>query len=309
MLEPVVDISGVKFGYRTGPRLFHAISMQIHSGSVVGLLGRNGAGKTSLLKIAAGALFPQAGTATLFGHPAAHRDPRGLARMFFVPEQIQVPPLTVARFLETTGGYYPRFDSDQLQECLARFEICPGMDVDHGADLRDISSGQQKKIMLALAFAAGADLVILDEPTNGLDIPAKQVFRDLVERSRRDGCAVVISTHQVRDVENTIDRVVILEGGEILFHAPVASVAKVLGTASFESRDAALEAGALAVQSGPAGDARALIPVVPHGAAPGTDAAADTAAYGTATAPELELLFQAAVSRPGELRELCGVES
>lgn len=257
---------------------------------MTGLLGRNGAGKTTLLKLAMGVLFAPGGSVDLFGTPAAERLPETLSRTAFVPEQFRVPPLAVRQYVELHGGYYPRFEEDLMYHCLDRFAL------DRTAALPELSFGQQKKVLLAFALASGAELVILDEPTNGLDIPAKQVFRSFVRDAVEQGRTVVISTHQVRDVEHLVERVVILEEGAVLFQATLDAITAVLRVARFETSREAEAANALASDVGP-GYVRALVPR--------ERAKSPLSEEGSAGGVDLELLFQAAIERPKELLEAC----
>ncbi len=144
-----------------GRPLFEDLSFSVEPGGVIGLLGKNGAGKTSLLKIASGLLFAQGGVADLFGKPAPRRDPAVLSRIAYVPEQFEVPPIPLRDYVAYHAAYYPRFDHELMERYLQRFEIT-------GNDkLTELSFGQQKKVLLSFALAGMAELVILDEPTNG----------------------------------------------------------------------------------------------------------------------------------------------
>lgn len=282
----MLEMDGVRFGYRR-ERLFESLDFQVKPGGIVGLLGKNGAGKTTLLKLGAGLLFPQAGGISLFGADPARRRPEVLARIAYVPEQFEVPSMRLRDFMKTGSAYYPAFSTERFEEHLTRFEVS-------GNDrLPQLSHGQQKKVLICFALATGAELVILDEPTNGLDIPSKQVFRRLAAEAAGDERALIISTHQVRDVENLIDPVVVLEGGRVVFSEAMGVVQDGVTMRRFESELEAERAGALAMQA-QLGSAVAL---VPHGVEGGEVAG---------SAIDLELLFEAAVRRPQELAAACG---
>jgi ABC-2 type transport system ATP-binding protein len=286
--DPVMSqLAGVQFRYPGKAPLFSDLEYTINPGGVVGLLGRNGAGKTSLLKLVAGVLFPTGGSARLFGYPTTARKAAALARVVFIPEQFEVSAVRLKDFIDIQRGYYPRFDEQVAERILQRFEVS-GND-----SLGELSYGQQKKVLIATALASGAELVILDEPTNGLDIPAKQVFRRVVAESVDEHRTVIISTHQVRDVANLIDPVVVLEGGRIVLDRPMAEIVAALNMRRFPSEVAAEQAGALAVES-QLGNAIALMP---RSAVGGED---------MGDAIDLELLFQGAISRGTELHALCG---
>lgn len=284
----MMHLEKVSFAYPGSSPLFESLDFTVEPGTAVGLLGRNGAGKTTLLKLGTGVLFPREGVALLFGRSAAERHPRGLERVAYVPEQIEVPSISVARYLEFQRGYYPRFDRSMAKICLERFEL------DEGARLRELSFGQQKKVLLSSAFAGGADLMILDEPTNGLDIPAKEVFRTLVTEATEAGRSLVVSTHQVKDVESVIDPVVILEGGRVIFQADAGTIMERLTVRRIELSDPEDKetpmAGVLA-GARHRGYSCGLFP------------------RSTSDLPgeiDLELLFHAALTNAEELNRICG---
>lgn len=283
----MIDMKGVRFGYPRQNALFAALDFSVQPGGIVGLLGKNGAGKTTLLKLGAGLLFPQAGDAMLFGEVAACRNPSVLARIAYIPEQFEVPSVRMRTYVRGLAHYYPRFDDALFERYLQRFEITGN------ARLNELSYGQQKKVLLSFALATGAELVVLDEPTNGLDIPSKQVFRQIAAEAADDARALIISTHQVRDVENLIDPIVILDEGRVVFEASLAAVQDGLQMRRFDSELAAEQAGALAL------DTRlgASVAIVPRTATAGESMGSDI---------DLELLFQAAITHPDRAAAACG---
>ena len=281
----LATLRGVTFAYPGRAPLFDGIDWTIKPGGVYGLLGKNGAGKTTLLKLTTGVLFPHGGTATLFGHDAWKRNPHALEQVYMVSEQFAVPRISVREFMYFHGGYYTAFDKTRMLDYLQRFEV------DAGAKLHQLSFGQQKKTVLAFALACGASLVVFDEPTNGLDIPSKQVFRRLLAEAAGEDRAFIISTHQVRDVEHLIDPVVILDNGRVVFDAAMERIEQSLCIERVRDEQRAREAGALAVQHH-LGEAVALMPRTGQPATHGID---------------LELLFEAAVTHPERLREACEV--
>ena len=282
----MVTMSEVRFGYRRQAPLFDALDFSVKPGGIVGLLGKNGAGKTTLLKLGTGLLFPHGGQAFLFGSPAEQRRPEVLARVAYVPEQFDVPGQRLREYVSGLSAYYPAFNAQAMDRYLERFEIY------ENRRLTQMSFGQQKKVLLSFALATGAELVVLDEPTNGLDIPSKQVFRQVVAEAADDQRALVISTHQVRDVESLIDPIVILDGGTVVFEASLEAIQNGVSMRRFESSQAAKTAGALAEQS-QLGSTVALVPDTDLGEPLGSEI-------------DLELLFQAAVTQGPELRRVCG---
>lgn len=284
----MVEMRQIRFAYRRRRPLFDALDFSVSPGGVVGLLGKNGAGKTTLLKIGAGLLFPAGGTAHLFGVAAHRRRPEMLARIAYIPEQFEVPAQQLSQYVAYEGAYYPQFDRALMDEYLRRFEVS-------GDDkLSQLSHGQQKKVLLSFALATKAELVILDEPTNGLDIPSKQVFRQLVAEAADDQRAVVISTHQVRDVENLIDPIVVLDGGAVVFRSGLATIQENVAMRRFDSEEEAVGAGGLAFETR-LGSTVALVPRSSDG---GGESMGDDI--------DIELLFQAATTQSTRLRELCG---
>lgn len=285
----MIDMRQIRFGYRRKAPLFEALDFSVQPGGVVGLLGKNGAGKTSLLKIGAGLLFPSAGRAELFGIPASARAPEVLARIVYIPEQFEVPSERLKEYVDFHQGYYPEFDRELMEGYLQRFEITGN------ERLNQLSFGQQKKVLLSFALATMAELVILDEPTNGLDIPSKQVFRQLIAEAADDQRAVVISTHQVRDVENLIDPIVILDEGRIVFESGMGTIQESVTMRRFPSESEAVNAGALAWDTR-LGSSVALVPRR-GGVATGEPLGDDI---------DIELLFQAAITHSEQLSSLCG---
>ena len=203
------------FGYGTQP-LFVDTEFTLAPGNIYGLLGLNGAGKSTLLRLMTGLLFPKAGRLRALGHDPARRDPSFLADIFMLPEELNVPGITGEQYVAIRAPFYPRFDRAHLEHCLQAFEI-PG-----DKRLTKLSHGQQKKFLLSFGLACEASLLLLDEPTNGLDIPSKGTFRRLVAEALSDTQILVVSTHQVRDVESLIDLIVILHEGRVLLNCSVA---------------------------------------------------------------------------------------
>lgn len=212
-MDPVIRIEGLSFGYTKNTPLFQDLSLCLYPGQVAGLLGENGAGKTSLLKLIAGELFPDEGMVEVFGIPADRRDPEVLGQLYFLAEELPSYSVVAETYARTTGVFYPGYHHDVL------LELCDQLEVDVSQKLTQLSYGQQKKFFLAFALATGVPLLLLDEPTNGLDIPSKRQVRRLIPRYAAEGRTFLISTHQVRDLEHLIDPVIILHKGRVVLHA------------------------------------------------------------------------------------------
>ena len=230
----MIQIESMTFGYGKGPlkegalfkgALFEGLDLRLETGTVYGLLGLNGAGKTSLLKLIAGALKPQSGSIRVFGQEPSKREAAFLADTFFVPEDPALPAVKPADWLERYAVFRPAFDRAGFAELSREFSL------EEDKILTKYSYGQRKKFALAAALSSGARLILLDEPTNGLDIPSKSQFRRALAASADSDRVVVVSTHQVRDLERVIDPAVILHGGRIIFTLGSGLMAERLGSA------------------------------------------------------------------------------
>ena len=213
----MLEASQLRFGYGIEP-LFLDTNLTLAPGHIYGLLGLNGAGKSTLLKLMTGLLFPDAGRISACGHEPARRAPGFLSRVFVLPEELNVPAVTGSEFVAVRSPFYPDFDRSRMGRLCEEFEI------PEGRKLTALSHGQQKKFLLSFGLACNASLVLLDEPTNGLDIPSKGLFRRLVAEALTEERTILVSTHQVRDVESLVDRVLILHEGKVLLNRGVADL-------------------------------------------------------------------------------------
>jgi ABC-2 type transport system ATP-binding protein len=214
----MVKIDGLSFGYGRGA-LFKDLSLGLEPGNIYGLLGVNGAGKSTLLKLMSGLLFPAAGTVRALGHDPAERRPSFLLDVFVLAEDAQAPNMYAGEFLRARAPFYPRFDSALFERYLREFEL------PSDANLAALSHGQQKKFLLAFGLASQAKLVLLDEPTNGLDIPSKSLLRRVIAEAVNHDRVFVISTHQVRDLGTLMDPILILHQGHVLLNRTLAEIA------------------------------------------------------------------------------------
>ena len=254
----MVELEGVAFGYGKRGRLFDGLDLTLAPGNVYGLLGRNGAGKTTLLKLMSGLLFPKAGSARVAGEQVRRRTPAFLRELYFVPEEFHTPALSARALVRLYGVFYPRFDHAAMERYLAELEIDPEQ------RMTDMSYGQKKKVLLAFAVASQCRLLLLDEPTNGLDIPAKSQFRRLLAGAAADDRVIVVSTHQVRDLEHLIDPILILEQGSIVFQHSVEEISTALAVREAGAAGAPGNGHAIYVElstgAGGAHAGRALVP-------------------------------------------------
>ena len=207
----MIKIENISYGYKPKQPIFSDISLKVGSG-IYGLLGENGVGKTTLIHLICGLLFPWKGECSIDNSNSARRSPELLSRYFFLPEEMQMPTESIYQFAARHSVFYPRFSRKDFEQNLEELHI------DGKQKLSAVSYGQQKKAMLAYAFALHTPYILLDEPTNGLDITSRQALKRIISRSMDDESTLLISTHQAHDFENLLDHLVILGKGEILLN-------------------------------------------------------------------------------------------
>lgn len=201
----------VFFGYSNKP-LFDGLNANFEKGHIYGLLGKNGAGKTTLLKCITGLLNLKKGEIEILGNNPRKRSPQILREIFFFPESFYLPHFTAEKYYKLFKDFYPRFDEKYF------LSLCSDFEVPLNQNLRTLSFGQKKKFFLAFGLATFAKIILLDEPTNGLDIPSKVVVRKKLAESLTEEQIVIISTHQVRDLSQLFDSIIILHSGKIIFN-------------------------------------------------------------------------------------------
>ena len=214
----MITVKQLSFGYTRRRNIFDSLSLELPKGSIVGLLGRNGEGKTTLLKLLYGQLLRRQGELKVLDSDPKHRAVSFLQQVYLLPEEFRVPPISIRSFFDISAPFYPNYDEAVAKELIDIFGLQWDM------NLKKISQGQKKKALIAFALSLRVPLLLLDEPTNGLDIPSKGEFRRAVARYTSDEQTILISTHQVRDLEQLIDRVLIMERGSIFCNATVADI-------------------------------------------------------------------------------------
>ena len=214
-----VERLAFSYGWLKQKLVFTDFSLSLERGKVYGLLGLNGAGKSTLIYLMAGLLTPKAGKVTMCDTDVRLRRPSTLSDVYVVPEEFELPRMSLRKFATLNGALYPRFSYDDMLQNLAIFDIDPEI-----KSLPALSMGQKKKVLMSFAFATHTSLMLMDEPTNGLDIPGKSQFRRLVASQMTDDRTILISTHQVRDIDRCIDHVVIVDKSRVLLDASVASI-------------------------------------------------------------------------------------
>lgn len=217
----MITIENLAFSYGKTPVL-NNITMTLEEGHVYGLLGENGVGKTTLLTLLCGLKKLQSGTIETDGMNPYDRDPMFLQNQYYLPDEVTPYNQSAKRFAEFNGRFWPNFDMDKFLQIMSEFENDPSK------KMNKMSCGQLKKTYISFALACGAKYLFMDEPTNGLDIPSKAQFRKAVMKYTTDDSIVVISTHQVRDLENIIDPIVILDKCDVLLNADMQTISEKL---------------------------------------------------------------------------------
>lgn len=217
----MISIQNLSFAYKKKP-VFNGLNLQFEAGHVYGLLGKNGTGKSSLLRNIAGLLQPKSGQITVNGLTPFDRLPVFLEDVFMVPEEFYLPDISVPAFIKHYVPFYPRFDHKRFENYIAVFDIPADSTLQH------MSYGQKKKVLISFALATNAKVLLMDEPTNGLDIISKSQFRKILAEALDEERCIIISTHQVKDLENLIDRITIIDEGKILFDENVEEITKKL---------------------------------------------------------------------------------
>lgn len=212
-MKKIIDIKNLEFRYSRQKKLLYDLSLQLKSGSIHGLIGKNGEGKTTLLKLISGLIFPINGKIEVLGFEPRKRDTKMLENIFFLPEEILNSNLSIESFEKVYAPFYNDFSSESFYQYMNEFTIDS-----RTQNISEMSYGQRKKFLIAFGLATNAKLILMDEPTNGLDIPSKRQFRRMVSSVINENNCILISTHQVFDLENMIDNIIIMDDHEIVFN-------------------------------------------------------------------------------------------
>lgn len=227
----MIDIKNLHFGYKKR-KVFNGLTLSLQAGHIYGLLGKNGTGKSTLLRSIAGFLFPREGTIEVMGYVPGKRQPGFLQNVFMVAEEFYLPDVSVDKFVKLNAGFYPNFSLEQFGQYLKDF------DIPQENTLQSMSYGQKKKVLISFGLACNTALLLMDEPTNGLDIMSKSKFRKVIAGAVNDQKCIIISTHQVKDLESLIDRITIIDEGQILFDQTIDSINRQLQfKMSFDNED------------------------------------------------------------------------
>lgn len=227
----MIRTEGLGYNYEKNKPLLSGLDLEVKKGSIYGLLGLNGAGKTTLLKLLTGQLFPKVGTCSIAGEEPRFRKPSTMSQFYLVPETFELPSITGAQFINLYGVFYPNFDEQKMEDLLNEF------DLDSKKKLTGLSYGQQKKFYLAFAISANTEYLILDEPTNGMDIPSKSQFRKVLAALELEERSILISTHQVRDLGQLLDHIMVLKDGKIVFDHSMERVSQRLSLSKINAEE------------------------------------------------------------------------
>ena len=200
--------------------MFSNFGLTVRPGRVYGLLGKNGEGKSTLLYLMMGLLRPSMGDVVVDGERSACRRSELLGSCFLVPEEFSLPSIPLRDYVKINAPFYKSFSMDDLSRNLQNF----GLDTD--VHLGSLSMGEKKKVYMCFALATNTRYLLMDEPTNGLDIPSKAQFRKVVMGGMSEEKTVIISTHQVRDVDSLLDHVLMLDNGRVAIDRSVADISE-----------------------------------------------------------------------------------
>ena len=268
----MIDVTNLNFNYQgSRHQVFSDFSLHLEPGRIYGLLGKNGTGKSTLLYLISGLLRPRSGKVTVDGRESRLRQPELLQEMFIVPEEYAMADMSFEAFADMMRAFYPHFSEDMLQKCLADFEM-PAR-----PNLKELSMGQKKKVYMSFAIATGTRLLMMDEPTNGLDIPSKALFRKVVANYMEDDRTLIISTHQVHDIESLLDHVVTIDQSQVLLNSSISDLSRRFAFRYLSPQD--MDDSVLYAEPSLQGNAV----IMPRG-------------NGEETQVDLELLFNAAIS-------------
>ena len=247
----MIRINNITFSYRRkADDVLTNLSLSIEPGAIYGLLGLNGEGKSTLLHLMAGVLPPNAGNITIDYVDVRLRRPSTLSKLFIVPAEVSLPEISLENYVRINAPLYPNFNRDDMERYLKEFGL------NSNINLKGLSMGQRKKVFISFALAANTPVMLMDEPTNGLDIPGKSTFRKVISMAASDDRTIIISTHQVRDIDKLLDHIIVMFNHKLLLNEPISEISRRL--AFVESNDAEWVEKALYCQSSVAGKSLVL---------------------------------------------------
>lgn len=217
----MIKVNNLAFSYGKD-QVLKNINLTLEDGKIYGLLGENGVGKTTLLTLLCGLKKTQVGSIDADGANPYDREPSLLEQMFYLPDDVAPMYDKAYSWAKSRGKFWSNFSLDKF------VEIMDGFENDVNQKLSAMSTGQLKKTYISFALACSTKYLFLDEPTNGLDIPSKSQFRSSILKYTSEDATIVISTHQVRDLENVIDPIIILDRQDVLLNASLEEISRKL---------------------------------------------------------------------------------
>ncbi|HBX90794.1 ABC transporter ATP-binding protein [Alistipes sp.] len=218
----MITLHDLDAGYVRRRPVLKGLSGSLAPGHIYGLLGANGSGKTTLLKTWAGLLAPLRGSVEVLGAAPSERRRSLLEETICMPDEIAFPALSLGAFERTYARFRPRFSHTAFEEALHRLDFSASVRVDR------LSTGNRKKLFIAFALASDPAVLLMDEPTNGLDLEAKRSFRQLLAGWDTTDRLVVVSTHQIADLHGLLSAAVIVGDGTIALNARFEQIAAAL---------------------------------------------------------------------------------
>jgi len=219
-VEAIIETHELKKDYGKHQAV-RGLNLSVQSGSVCAFLGQNGAGKSSTIKMLLGMVHPTSGVGRVFGHNIDNEKDSLFIRqkVAFVAEDKRLYDyMTVAQIIRFTRSFFPNWDHDLERRLLDQFELPPDRKI------RQLSKGMRTKLALLLGFARGCELLILDEPTEGLDPVAIEDVLQIVVSLAAQGTTVFFSSHQIAEVEQIADHVLMIDRGKLVLDAPMDQV-------------------------------------------------------------------------------------
>ncbi len=211
----MIQITNLTYGYSSHQEVFRDLGLTITEGHTHGLFGCNGVGKTTLLKLICGLLNPTSGNISVDGYKPHDRKVGFLSNIMFLSEEIWLPTVSLECYARTTAPYYPNFSAGDFKR------FCQIMEIDPRQSFRKMSMGLRKRAYMAFALACNTPYLIMDEPTNGLDIPSKAAFRRMVAEVQTEERTIIISTHQAKEIESLIDNVIMLDEKGLILNSSI----------------------------------------------------------------------------------------
>ena len=203
----MVELKNVSFGFNPNKNVIENLSLNLEEGRFYGLLGKNGTGKTTMMKIISGILFAKEGYVNIEGNNPGNRKLETLQEIFMMPADFTFPKMSLEKYVSLYSSFYPKFNKDILDDCLDSFE----------KSIDKLSLGKKHKIAVSLAISFGTKLILFDEAANGMDIPTRKMFRKMLMKHIREDQTVVLSTHVVQDIENLLTDIIVLRKGQKAF--------------------------------------------------------------------------------------------